>query len=60
MGKGLLKRIIHIHGNKDHTIPIKNIQYDYIVEEGSHMMMITRATEINQIIDRILNQKEHP
>jgi pimeloyl-ACP methyl ester carboxylesterase len=49
-------KIIHIHGNKDHTIPIKNVQYEYLIEEGSHMMMITRAGEINQIIDHILNQ----
>ncbi|MCK5694193.1 MAG: alpha/beta hydrolase [Bacteroidales bacterium] len=49
-------KIIHIHGDKDHTIPIKNVRYDYLMEEGSHMMMITRAGEINQIIDHILNQ----
>lgn len=49
-------KIVHIHGDKDHTIPIKNIQYDFLIEEGSHMMMITRADEINQIIETILNQ----
>jgi len=48
-------KIIHIHGDKDHTIPIKNVRYDYLIEEGSHMMMITRAAEINQIIAHILN-----
>jgi pimeloyl-ACP methyl ester carboxylesterase len=47
--------IVHIHGNTDHTIPIKNVQYDYLVEEGSHMMMITKAREINRIIAEILN-----
>lgn len=50
------EQIIHIHGNKDHTIPIKNIHYNYLIEEGSHMMMITRAGEINQIIDNILQE----
>jgi len=50
------RQIIHIHGNKDHTIPIKNVQYDYLVEEGSHMMMITRADEINRIIAEIINE----
>ena len=50
------EKIVHIHGDKDHTIPIKNIKYDYLVEKGSHMMMITRAAEINQIIAGILNQ----
>ncbi|MEN8202262.1 MAG: alpha/beta hydrolase [Bacteroidota bacterium] len=48
--------IIHIHGNMDHTIPIKNVQYDYLVEEGSHMMMITRADEINRIIAEIIHE----
>ena len=49
------EKIVHIHGDKDHTIPIKNVEYDYRIEEGSHMMMITRAGEINQIIAHILN-----
>jgi len=46
--------IVHIHGDKDHTIPIKNVRYNYLIEKGSHMMMITRAREINQIIGTIL------
>ena len=29
------KDIIHIHGNKDHTLPIKNVKYDYLIENGS-------------------------
>lgn len=49
-------RILHIHGNSDHTIPIKNVQYDYLVEEGSHLMILTRAEEINQILAEILKQ----
>ena len=49
-------QIVHIHGDNDHTIPIKNIHYDYLVDEGSHLMMITRAGEINQIISRILKE----
>jgi len=47
-------KIIHIHGDRDHTIPIKNVEYDYLMEEGSHMMMLTRAGEINEIIAYIL------
>ena len=49
-------KIIHIHGDKDHTIPIKNIQFDYLVKEGSHMMMVTRSNDINKIIKSILSQ----
>ena len=47
-------QVVHIHGDKDHTIPIKNVQYNYLVEHGSHMMMVTRAKEINPIISEIL------
>ncbi len=46
--------IIHIHGNNDKTIPIKNIDYDYLVEGGSHMMALTRSQEVSQIINKIL------
>jgi pimeloyl-ACP methyl ester carboxylesterase len=47
-------RIIHLHGNKDHTIPVKNVKVDYLVEGGSHMMMLTRADEINALLGPIL------
>jgi hypothetical protein len=46
--------IIHIHGDRDHTIPVKNIQYDYLIKDGSHMIMLTRTGEINRIIRSIL------
>ena len=48
------EHIIHIHGDKDRTIPIKNVAYDYLVEGGSHMMVLTRGAEISQIINEIL------
>jgi pimeloyl-ACP methyl ester carboxylesterase len=46
--------ITHIHGDRDHTLPIGNIRYDYLIQDGSHMMMITRADEINKILEHIL------
>lgn len=48
------EQIVHIHGDKDHTIPIKNIDYDILLEGGSHMMILTRAEEINKILAEIL------
>ena len=42
--------IIHIHGNKDRTIPIKNVSYNYLVPKGSHMMTLTRGEEISQLL----------
>ncbi|RLD78041.1 MAG: alpha/beta hydrolase [Bacteroidetes bacterium] len=42
--------IIHIHGDNDHTIPIKNIKYNYLIDGGSHMMILTRTREIENIL----------
>jgi pimeloyl-ACP methyl ester carboxylesterase len=47
--------IVHIHGDSDHTLPLKNISYDYLLEDGSHMMMLTRAPEINLLLVYILS-----
>ncbi len=46
--------IIHIHGENDHTLPAKRCKLDYSVDNGSHMMLLTRAEEINKIINQIL------
>lgn len=50
--------IIHIHGNNDHTIPIKNVKYDYLIEDGSHMMILTRGKEMSELINNILLNKK--
>ena len=50
-------KINHIHGTADKTLPIRNIKTKYIITKGSHMMMLTKADEINVIINEILNSK---
>lgn len=42
--------IIHIHGDKDNTIPIKNVKPSLIVEGGSHMMALTKGRKIGKLI----------
>lgn len=49
------ENIIHIHGAKDNTIPIDELSINYVIEEGSHMMTLTRANEINALLKKILN-----
>lgn len=49
-------KIVHIHGTNDHTLPLKQIKANYIIENGSHMMALTKGEEINEIIKQILNQ----
>ena len=46
--------IVHIHGDKDRTIPYRNVVADYTIEYGSHMMVYTRAAEISEILHIIL------
>jgi hypothetical protein len=46
--------LIHIHGTKDHTIPIKNIKADVVIADGSHMMTLTQAQLISEKINEIL------
>jgi len=48
------KNIIHIHGTNDKTLPIRNIKTDYIVDKGSHMIMLTRGEELSKIINSII------
>lgn len=48
--------IIHIHGDKDKTIPIRNVKNCIKIENGSHMMTLTRGKELNEIILGILRK----
>jgi len=48
--------IIHIHGDNDHTIPIRNVDYDYVVKGGSHMMVLTKGKEISLLLNKILHE----
>jgi pimeloyl-ACP methyl ester carboxylesterase len=43
--------VVHIHGTNDRVLPIRKIKDpDHIIENGSHFMIVDRATEINSII----------
>lgn len=50
------ENLIHIHGTKDRTIPIRNVKADHIVKGGSHMMTLTQPSPINKILSGHLNQ----
>ena len=47
------KDIIHIHGNNDHTIPIRNVKYTHLINEGSHMMALTKGAEMSGLINNL-------
>lgn len=46
--------IIQIHGTDDQTLPIENIHADHLIQDGSHMMTLTRADEVSVILAQIL------
>jgi len=44
----------HIHGEKDKMFPLKNIHANYIVKNGTHIMILNKADEISAYIEQIL------
>lgn len=51
------KHVYQIHGGNDHTLPIKKIKRPtYTVNNGSHMMTLTRAKEISDMLNAVLSE----
>jgi len=48
------KDIIHIHGDNNHTIPVRNVKDNYLIKDGSHVMVLSRGDEISILINLIL------
>ncbi len=46
--------LVHIHGGKDKTFPLKLVKADYIIATGGHFMVYNRAAEINEILKKEL------
>ena len=52
------ENIIHIHGNKDRTLPLRKVEYDYLVKGGSHMMTLTQGREVSALVRKILKEND--
>lgn len=48
------ENIIHIHGDEDNTLPIKNVKYNYLIRGGTHVMIYIKGKEISDLINQIL------
>jgi hypothetical protein len=48
------RKIYHIHGDNDHTLPIKKVKTDFSLVDGSHMMTLTKASEVSSLINKLL------
>jgi hypothetical protein len=54
--EGYDEGIIHIHGDRDHTLPHRKVRYDYLIENGTHMMVYIRGDEVSKLINEILEE----
>jgi pimeloyl-ACP methyl ester carboxylesterase len=50
------KNIVHIHGTRDHTLPFRRMKNCIAIDKGSHMMIFTRAEELNALINAELKK----
>jgi pimeloyl-ACP methyl ester carboxylesterase len=44
------KNVLHIHGTKDHILPVRYVSCDIRIEGAGHLMCINRASEISGIL----------
>lgn len=49
------EKLWHIHGSKDEIFPVRHIKPTHIIPKGRHMMVMSRAIEVNRILKEILN-----
>jgi pimeloyl-ACP methyl ester carboxylesterase len=48
------KNLFHIHGTKDRIFSINKIKPDHTIQNGGHLMILNRSSEINECINNIL------
>lgn len=50
-GNNNQSNLIHIHGSRDKTFPIKLIKNPIVIKDGSHFMVFSRAEEVSEVIN---------
>ena len=48
----LEKNLVHIHGSNDRIFPIGQIRNPIVVDGGGHFMIVNRAKEISELLQR--------
>jgi pimeloyl-ACP methyl ester carboxylesterase len=49
-------KIIHFHGDRDRTFPIKRIENPIIIKGGDHLMVVKQAAEIEKGILKLISE----
>ncbi len=47
--------VTHIHGNRDHMLPIWFVKADHVIDGGTHLMVLNKAEEISRLLSVIIN-----
>ena len=47
--------IYHIHGTTDEILPLKYTSPQYKIEKGTHLMILSKAQEVNDVLKDILD-----
>lgn len=50
--------LTQIHGDRDEIFPIRKCHPDYVIHNGSHLMVVTKADQISKIIGNVLLAQE--
>lgn len=48
------ENLIHIHADNDRIFPIKNVKPDYVIHGGGHLVLMNRASKVNEILKQEL------
>jgi pimeloyl-ACP methyl ester carboxylesterase len=48
--------VVHVHGRRDRIFPYRWVTPDYTVENSGHLMVMTRAAEISDLIEKLTLQ----
>ncbi len=46
--------IIHLHGANDQTLPIRNVEPSFILQDGNHKMVLARYEELNILLEKLI------
>ena len=47
----------HIHGTKDEILPLKYTKPTHIIEGGNHLMIMSKAAQLNKILKELLDTR---
>ena len=54
--KSVPSNCIHIHGSADRVFPIDDVKANHIIENGTHLMIYSKAAEVSELLNSIIQK----